>query len=98
MTANNTKIYSQPYNLVDFTITDPYTNISFNQHRVEYIKPKVYFAMTRNSSGYAEEMDFEYQIQKLNKSGTRPLKESDIMFFDCTFMSFDEDTQTILFK
>ena len=98
MTANNTKIYSQPYNLVDFTISEPYTSISFNQHMVEYIKPKVSFSMARDSSGYAEETDFEYQIQQLNKNGTRPIRESDIMFFDHNFMSFDEDTQTIIFK
>ena len=43
MKANNSRIYSRVINQVDFTIKDPFTNITVTRSMVEYIKPKIRF-------------------------------------------------------
>ena len=95
MKANNSRIYSSVINQVDFTIRDPFTNITVTRSIVEYIKPKVRFEMTRNSSGFAEDMEFKFPIPKPNE--TKPIKIQDILFFDPKFMNFDFESQTIIF-
>ena len=68
LTANNSKIYSDPVNQIDFSVTSPIIEINFDQNikRIEYLKPKVNFNMIHNSSKFAEEHDFVYQIPSLS--------------------------------
>ena len=62
LTANNSKIYSDPVNQIDFTVTSPIILIDFDQtiKRIDYLKPKINFIMFHNSSGFAKEHDFTY--------------------------------------
>ena len=96
MWAKNSKIYSDVVNMIDFTVKDPFTNITVVRQMLEYVKPKVVFDMVHNSSGFAKEQDFKYAIPTVNE--TKPVKVQDILFFDEKFMSFDFSTQTIIFQ
>ena len=62
---------------------------------LEYIKPKVVFNMVHNSSGFAQESEFKYQIPFVND--TKLVKVQDILYFDDKFMSFDHESQNIIF-
>ena len=100
LTANNSKIYSDPVNQIEFTVQEPYTLINIDQNikNIEYIKPSVKFNMIHNSSGFAKEHDFTYQIPSLSQNETKMVKVQDILFFDDKFMSYDFESQTIIFK
>ena len=100
VTANNSKIYSNPVPLFDFTVAEPFTEINIDQNikRVEYLKPKVSFNMVHDSSGFAEEQDFIYEIPSSSQNDTKMVRFQDILYFDEEFMSFDYESQTIIFK
>ena len=94
MFARNSKISSDIVNQVDFNIEDPYLNV---QKLIDFIKPRITFNMEHNSTGLANEKEFEFQIPILNMNNTRLVRRKQIQFFDPLFMTFDYDTQTIKF-
>ena len=53
--------------------------------------------MEHNSTGFVKEKEFEIQIPILDKNNTKLLSRREIRFFDPEFMTFDYDTQTIVF-
>ena len=57
-------------NTVDLTIEDP--NI-FAAKMIDYIKPRIRYNMEHNSTGFAKEKEFEFQIPKMYEN-TKPVR------------------------
>ena len=75
MYANNSRISSDIVNQVDFTIEDPYLNV---QKLIDYIKPRITFNMEHNSTGFAKEKEFEFQIPILHMNNTKLVRRKEI--------------------
>ena len=57
---------STTVNQVDLTISDPYT-----YKAIDYIKPRIRYAMEHNSTGYRKEKEFDFQIPILHLNNTK---------------------------